>query len=489
MKHADIEKKTVQASKWSTVTEMAVKLVQPISNLILVRILAPEAFAAVATINMVVSFADIFTDAGFQRYIIQQDYDSEQKKDLVVNVAFWTNLGASLFLWLLIFLGRAPIAKLVGAPELGAGIIVASLALPMTSFSSIQMALFRRDFNFKTLFYIRLFSALVPLVVTTPLALMGAGYWAIVIGTLCGRLFDAVALTVLSKWKPEFRYSFQVLKEMFSFSFWSLVESISTWLTIWIGVFIVGLRVSDYYTGVYTTVINTVNSIMSIIVGATTSVLFSSLSRLKNDRQAYMSVFYGFQRTTAMFVLPIGIGMFVFQGPITDLLLGSEWMEGAPLLGAWGLCYAFSIIFGNLISEVYRSLGKPKLSVLAQVLHIVVLAPVCYYFAGKSFTVLSYARSISRFEFVLVHFLLVYFVLKMSPVSMIKNILPYLAAAVVMGGVGFALLGLCKNVAMSLLCIGICACVYFCVLLLGKRTRADLLTFVRKALSRGEKCE
>lgn len=477
-----IQQKTIRASKWSTITEIAVKLVQPISNLILVRILDPEAFAAVATINMIVSFADIFTDAGFQRYIIQQDYESEEKKNLTVNVAFWTNFGISVLMWAIICICRTPISKFVGAPDLAMGIVVAALALPMTSFSSIQMALFKRDFNFKVLFYTRIFSAIVPLLVTIPLALMGFNYWAIVIGTLCGRLFDAILLTALSKWKPGNLYSFRELKRMFSFSMWSLFESISTWLTVWIGVFIVGVRLSEYYTGIYTTVINTVNSIMAIIVSATQSVLFSSLSRLKDDRTEYLKMFHSFQRITAMFVLPIGVGMFIFQRPITDLLLGSAWMEGAPLLGIWGLCYAFSIVFGNLISSVYQSLGKPKLSVLAQLMHIVVLAPVCYYFAGGHFVVLSYARALSRFEFILVHFIIVYFVLKISPLKMIKNIMPYLLSAVIMGVVGIFLKTKFTGTLVSVFLIGICACVYFACLLIGKKTRNELISLVKKVV-------
>ena len=43
------------------------------------------------------------------------------------------------------------IAIMVGNPGLGIVIIVACIQLPLTSFSSIQMALFRRDFDFKTL--------------------------------------------------------------------------------------------------------------------------------------------------------------------------------------------------------------------------------------------------------------------------------------------------------------------------------------------------
>ena len=60
-----------QATKWSMFTEIASKLVTPITNSILARVLVPEAFGVVATLTMVVSFAEVFTDAGFQKYLIQ----------------------------------------------------------------------------------------------------------------------------------------------------------------------------------------------------------------------------------------------------------------------------------------------------------------------------------------------------------------------------------------------------------------------------------
>ena len=59
--------------KWSSITEIVAKLIQPITNMILARILAPEAFGVVATINMIINFADMFTDAGFKKYLVQYE--------------------------------------------------------------------------------------------------------------------------------------------------------------------------------------------------------------------------------------------------------------------------------------------------------------------------------------------------------------------------------------------------------------------------------
>ena len=84
----DISKQIGQATKWSSITEIAAKLISPIVNMVLARLLAPEAFGVVATITMVISFAEIFTDAGFQKYIIQHEFADDEELNKSTNVAF-----------------------------------------------------------------------------------------------------------------------------------------------------------------------------------------------------------------------------------------------------------------------------------------------------------------------------------------------------------------------------------------------------------------
>ena len=59
--------KIAKATRWSAVTEVAAKLVAPVASMILARVLTPEAFGIVATLTMIITFAEIFTDAGFQK--------------------------------------------------------------------------------------------------------------------------------------------------------------------------------------------------------------------------------------------------------------------------------------------------------------------------------------------------------------------------------------------------------------------------------------
>ena len=66
---SEIYGKIGNATKWSALTEVISKLVNPITSMVLARLLTPSAFGAVATITMIITFTEIFTDAGFQKYI------------------------------------------------------------------------------------------------------------------------------------------------------------------------------------------------------------------------------------------------------------------------------------------------------------------------------------------------------------------------------------------------------------------------------------
>lgn len=81
---ATINEKIAASTKWTFITEVMAKLVTPISNMILARLLAPEAFGVLASVLMVLSFADMLADAGFQKYIIQKEFKDDIEESSVL---------------------------------------------------------------------------------------------------------------------------------------------------------------------------------------------------------------------------------------------------------------------------------------------------------------------------------------------------------------------------------------------------------------------
>ena len=469
------------ATKWSAITQVIAKLVAPITNMVLARMLTPDAFGIISTIHMIISFAEIFTDAGFQKYIVQHQYRDEKHQDESVNVAFWSNFTVSLFIWAIIALFCNPLAELVGNPGLGYVIVIACISIPLASFSSIQMALYRRNLDFKTLFKVKIVGVLIPLVITIPLAFFLRSFWALLIGILAKDVANAFILTYYSQWKPRFFYSLGILKEMFSFTMWSMIEHISIWLTVYVDVFIVGTMLSQHYLGLYKTSSNVVNQVMSLITVTTTPILFSSLSRLQDNIEEFKLLFFKFQKMVAMLVIPIGVGIFCFSDLVTKIMLGEQWLEASNFIGLWGLTSSISIVLSNYCSEVYRALGKPKLSVLAQWLHIIVLWPTVIISVRYGFETLYVNRAIVRLQMILVNLLILHFVIRISIRKMILNIGDSLVAASIMGG-GYLLVKtyLPQTLYMEICCIPLCVVVYFAIMLRKTEHRELLLSILKK---------
>lgn len=480
MKEETLNNKFINATKWSTITEIAAKLVTPVTSMVLARIISPEAFGVVATVTMIMSFADMFTDAGFQKYLVQHEFEDEDEKFRNANVAFWTNFGISIILWLLIIIFREQIAISIGNPGLGNVIAIACVQLLLTSFSSIQMALYRRDFDFKTLFLVRMVSVCIPFVVTIPLALLGLSYWAIIIGSVFMQLSNAVILTFKSKWKPYLFYKIEILKEMLSFSIWSLVEAISIWFTSWADVFIIGAALSQYYLGIYKTSTTMVNLLMGLIVASIVPVLFSALSRLQDDNESFNKMYLNTQKLVSVFVFPLGIGVYLYSDLATRIMLGSNWNEASGVIGVWALTSAIMIVFGQFCSEVYRAKGRPKLSFLAQVLHLVVLVPVCIVSSKYGFWPLVYSRAWIRMESVLVHLIIMKVAIGFPVGQIFKNVMPTAISAIAMGLLGYLLQQISKGFLWSFVSIIICSLFYFGVLYLFPSMRIEMNGIVKR---------
>ncbi len=472
-----ISRQVGKAVKWSTVTEVLARLIAPLTNMVLARLLTPEAFGLVATVTMVVTFAEVFTDAGFQKYLVQHEFQDEEDLNVSTNVAFWTNFIFSLLLFGIIALFSSPIAALVGSAGEGLSVTVACIAIPLVSFSSIQMARCRRDFDFKLLFGVRMVTSLVPLVVTVPLAFILKSHWALIIGTLFREALNALILMLRLKWKPRFSYSFAKLREMFSFTAWSMLEQLSLWLTSNVDIFIVGRVLDEYYLGLYKTSMTTVNAYMAIITAATTPVLFSALSRFQHDEENFRNIFFRFQRLVAVLVMPMGMGLYLYRQLATQILLGSDWMEVADFIGMWALVSSIAIVFMQYSGEVYRSKGKPKLSLLSQLILLVFLVGTTLWLAPKGFEALYIGRTLVRLPSIVVSAVIMWCCFKISFWSVLKNTAAPMIATLGMGGVGWALQQISTQLWWSIVSIFLCIIVYFVILLAFPKQRREIFAF------------
>lgn len=471
--------KLIKATKWSALTEILAKLVTPISSMVLARLLEPEVFGIVASINMVISFCDVFTDAGFQKYVIQREYENKKVLDNISTVAFWTNFFLSIVIWLMVIVFSEPVAKLVGCKGHGFTVSVACALLPLHALSSIPNARLKRDMNFQALFVIRILTMITPFVVTLPIAFISRSYWSLICGSLANSFVTAVITFIKVSWKPSFFYDFYMLKDMLSFSLWSVVESILAWLINWGDMFIVGMFLSSHYLGIYKTSINMVNSIIAVISASISPVMLSALSRLQNNEKEYKKNFYNISFYSGIILIPMGVGMIVFRQTMCDILLGSAWSEGATLMGLWGLISAIAILFNTYNGCVFISNGRPKVSALIQLLQILCIIPAVYVSVQIDFTCLSYTRALIRIVGMIINCIVVYKLFSISALHTVNMLRPCIFSSLAMGVCGILLRSVCEGLIGNIFSIGLCTIIYFFILCLFPNIRRKMFLILK----------
>lgn len=471
----------IQSTKWSAVSEILAKLASPLVNIVLARLLAPEVFGLVAAFSLVTTFAEVFTDAGFQKYLIQHEFKDDKEYEECSCVAFWSNMLISCLFWLIIFIFRNSIARIVGCEGRGTEIIVLSLQIPIFGISSIQLSIYRREFRFKELVPVRLVTSLVPLFVTVPLALVLRNCWALIIGILAKESVNAFLLTYRSNWKPRWYYSFSKFKLMLSDCAWLFADSVMIWCTVYSGTLIVSNLLSPHYLGIYRTGETTITQYLQIIFSVVNPVVFSALSRCQNDIVEANRVFVSYLKYVSYLVLPLGAGIFVYRKFVTAVLLGAQWKESSTIIACVGVTYPVRLLTGQLNSNYFRSMGKPNVAMVVQTIYTVLLVGIYLFAVKQEFNTFCIIAGCAGWVYMLVSNIALITVFKFPYQKMLQGWLPAIIGSIVMGIISRILLvwfgG--SNLLTVISCV-LSAVVYFAVLLIIPQSKADARMILKK---------
>jgi len=82
------------ALKWSFLGEIASKAITPVVFVVLARLLTPEDFGVVVAATIVISFSQIFWEAGMGKTLIQ----FQGHPIAAANVAFWINIALGVLI-------------------------------------------------------------------------------------------------------------------------------------------------------------------------------------------------------------------------------------------------------------------------------------------------------------------------------------------------------------------------------------------------------
>lgn len=166
------------------------------SNLILTRLLFPEAFGLMSLVYIFLTALHLFSDVGLNLSIIQNKRGEDPD---FLNTIWSIQIIRGLLLWLGACALAFPAALLYREPQLGELLPAVGLTALIQGFTTTNAALAERNLQLGMRIAMDLVGQVVTLVVTSVGAWLTGSVWALVIGAIFGALLNVVLLQFFLK--------------------------------------------------------------------------------------------------------------------------------------------------------------------------------------------------------------------------------------------------------------------------------------------------
>jgi len=310
------------------------------STVVLARLLTPHDFGLIAMVTAVMSFLQVFKDAGLSMATVQRKEITHAQ----VSNLFWLNTAFGGGSMLTIALAAPAVAwfyrdsRLIGATlALSASFLLAGLTVQ-------HMALLNRKLRLKTVAAIEVASGMASASVGIGLAALHCGYWSLVGQQLAGPLTSLLLTWTNCGWRPQGPRRGAGTRPLVNFGFnltaGNLVYSMARGVdSILIGRFF-GAEALGFYSRAAALLRRPLEQFLNPIV----SVAVPVLSRIQAEQERYRRVYLHVYDAMAL-VSFLGSGVAVpLARPLVLVLLGTQWEKAAGMYAGFAIAAMYAAV-------------------------------------------------------------------------------------------------------------------------------------------------
>ncbi len=256
--------------------QLAGQLLRMVSNLVLSRLLFPEAFGLMALVSLVLIAIEQIVNFGTHSTVIRHERGDDPN---FLDTAWTIQVGRGLIVWVGVSALSPLIAAFYKEPQLASLLPVALLSLVLGSLGSMKMALLYRRLELGRRVAIELIAQVATIATAIALAFIFHSVWALVVG---GLVNQATRSLLSHTWLPgrrdRFAWDRGAARELLSFGKWVLASSGLSFLAAQLDVAILGRLAPLGELGVYMIGMTVPNMLRELLGQVSGSVLIPALS-------------------------------------------------------------------------------------------------------------------------------------------------------------------------------------------------------------------
>ncbi len=308
------------------------------SQIVLARLLLPADFSLLAMVAPLLTLVQIFNELGLSQATIQRAEISHGE----LSQLFWVNLAASLALACAMALAAPLVVWFYGEPRLGMICVCLAALLVLSGLGAQQIALMNRRMRFTALATIDIACAAASVLVGIAAALLGMGYWSLVLMQAANSATILVMCWMMSDWRPGWPRHAAGLGGLLRFGGHVTGANLITFLGANLDLVLIGRLSGSVALGLYDRAFRLVAAPIWQISLPVARVAVSLLSRLHGQEARYRHAWIRMLQLLLAMTTPAVIWTAMAAPVVVPLLLGPTWRPAAPIVSALALATAFA---------------------------------------------------------------------------------------------------------------------------------------------------
>lgn len=310
-----LKKLVVSGAIWTIGGYVSAQALRLVSNVIMAKLLFPEAFGLMTLVMVFMQGISMFSDIGIIPSIIQSKRGNDPN---FLDTAWTMQVIRGFILWGIAIIGAYPYSIFYNEPLLATMIPIAGLSAVISGFNSTALATANRDIKLKNITILDVLAQAISLTVMIVWVYISPTVWGLVAGGLANAL---VKMTLTHLWIAERRNRFHWEKEaassLFKFGRWILVSTALTFFAAQIDRILLGYLMGTATLGIYSIAAMFKETAYKATQILGSKVLFPSYSRLVREEN-HDRLYKALRKTRILMVSA------TWFATLTLILLGSQ---------------------------------------------------------------------------------------------------------------------------------------------------------------------
>ena len=322
-----IERKAISALKWATAAKLVVQIASWAGTLVVIRLLTPEDYGLMAKVAVVSAIAGAIAELGLGAAIVRSVDIARDDLRKICGVSLLFGAGMTTAL-----VAAAPLlAHLFGEPQIAWPIACASLQILVGAVAIVPSALWTRDLSFRRLSQIEMASGVMSIAATLALAALGAGVWALVLGTLLGAITRSAALLGFGQ-RVRPLFSIRGIGEHLKFGLTLVGNRVSYFIVVQSDVLIGSAFLSTTEIGQYAVALQLATLPMSKVMGTINQITLPLVAGQQGDPSRVSQAVLSAVGLISLIAFPLLWGISAIAPELVHILFGPKWLQAIPAL-------------------------------------------------------------------------------------------------------------------------------------------------------------